>query len=304
MSNQINSGNDVEIREPDENIYARQPWKPSRHQMVVIVTLSIMSFVIALDATVIVTSLSVKSHSSGSWYLEGKKRLTNTLNQSVIQDIGGTSTQAFWVGTAYLISCATVMPLLASLSEIFGRPVILIGSLMIFTTGTTLCCVAESIGPLLGGRVVQGIGAGGMPKYYGIIQLAWAVGSLVGPVIGGAIAEHTTWRWIFYINFPICAYSLIAVPVLLTLKPPTRTFAEKLQLVDWLGGFLFIGSMVTFLVGLSWGGNDFPWRSAQTLVPVFIGAAGLMTTLFYEHRFAKVPFLKRTLFTDMSSITV
>ncbi|KAK1657150.1 major facilitator superfamily transporter [Colletotrichum godetiae] len=298
MSNQINSGNDVEIREPDENIYARQPWKPSRHQMVVIVTLSIMSFVIALDATVIVTSLS-----------------------SVIQDIGGTSTQAFWVGTAYLISCATVMPLLASLSEIFGRPVILIGSLVIFTTGTTLCCVAESIGPLLGGRVVQGIGAGGMyvlslvvftdivhlryrPKYYGIIQLAWAVGSLVGPVIGGAIAEHTTWRWIFYINFPICAYSLIAVPVLLTLKPPTRTFAEKLQLVDWLGGFLFIGSMVTFLVGLSWGGNDFPWRSAQTLVPVFIGAAGLMTTLFYEHRFAKVPFLKRTLFTDMSSVTV
>ncbi|KAK0367397.1 major facilitator superfamily transporter, partial [Colletotrichum limetticola] len=65
-----------------------------------------------------------------------------------------------------------------------------------------------------------------------------------------------------------------------------------------------IGSTVTFLVGLSWGGNEFPWRSAQTLVPVFIGAAGLMTTLVYEHRFAEVPFLKRTLFTDMSSITV
>ncbi|KAK1659800.1 major facilitator superfamily transporter [Colletotrichum godetiae] len=298
MSNQINSGNDVEKREPDENVNTRQPWKPSRHQMVIIVTLSIMSFVIALDATVIVTSLS-----------------------SVIQDIRGTSTQAFWVGTAYLISCATVMPFLVSLSDIFGRPVILIGSLVVFTIGTILCCVADSIALLLGGRVVQGIGAGGMyvlslvvftdivpllhrPKFYGIIQLAWAVGSLVGPVIGGAIAEHTTWRWIFYINFPICAYSLIAVPVLLTLKPPTRTFAEKLQLVDWLGGFLFIGSMVTFLVGLSWGGNDFPWRSAQTLVPVFIGAAGLMTTLFYEHRFAEVPFVKRTLFTDISSITV
>ncbi|KAK0367981.1 major facilitator superfamily transporter [Colletotrichum limetticola] len=131
--------------------------------MVIIVTLSIMSFVIALDATVIVTSLS-----------------------SVIQDIRGTSTQAFWVGTAYLISCATVMPLLASLSEIFGRPVILIGSLVNFTTGTILCCVADSIALLLGGRVVQGIGAGGMyvlslvvftdivplrhrPKYYGIM---------------------------------------------------------------------------------------------------------------------------------------
>ncbi|KAK1973939.1 major facilitator superfamily domain-containing protein [Colletotrichum cereale] len=107
-------------------------WKPSRHQMIIIVTLSIMSFVIALDATVIVTSLS-----------------------SIIQDIGGNSTQAFWVGTAYLISCAVVMPFLASLSGIFGRPAILTGSLILFTTGTILCCVANSIALLLGGRVVS-----------------------------------------------------------------------------------------------------------------------------------------------------
>ncbi|GJC88131.1 efflux pump FUS6 [Colletotrichum liriopes] len=281
----------------DEDINMRQ-WKPSRHKMVIIITLSIMSFVIALDATVIVTSLP-----------------------SVIQEIGGTSTQAFWVGTAYLISCAVVMPFLAALSDIFGRRSVLTGSLMFFTVGTVLCCVADSIALLLGGRVIQGIGAGGMyvlslvvftdivplrhrPKYYGIIQLAWAVGSLVGPVIGGAIAEHTTWRWIFYINFPICAYSLIAVPVLLNLEPPTLTFAEKLERVDWLGGFLFTGFMVTFLVGISWGRNDFPWRSPETLVPVFIGVGGLITTLFYEHRYARIPFLKKILFTDISAITV
>ncbi|GJC88102.1 efflux pump FUS6 [Colletotrichum liriopes] len=241
----------AENRGTDEDINMRQ-WKPSRHKMVIIITLSIMSFVIALDATVIVTSLP-----------------------SVIQEIGGTSTQAFWVGTAYLISCAVVMPFLAALSDIFGRRSVLTGSLMFFTVGTVLCCVADSIALLLGGRVIQGIGAGGMyvlslvvftdivplrhrPKYYGIIQLAWAVGSLVGPVIGGAIAEHTTWRWIFYINFPICAYSLIAVPVLLNLEPPTLTFAEKLERVDWLGGFLFTGFMVTFLVGISWAAMTFP----------------------------------------------
>jgi len=273
-------------------------WKASRHQMAIIATLSIMSFVIALDANVIVTSLP-----------------------AIIQDIGGTSTQAFWVGTAYLISCAVAMPFLASLSDIFGRPIILVGSLAFFTVGTILCCVADGIALLLVGRVIQGIGAGGMyvlslvvftdivplrhrPKLYGIIQMAWAIGSLIGPIIGGVIAQHTTWRWIFYINFPICGYSLISIPVLLTLKPPTATFAEKLRRVDWIGGFLFTSSMVTFLVGISWGGNDFPWRSAQTLVPVFIGAAGLAATLMYEGYYAAFPFLKKVLFTDASAITV
>ncbi|KAL0943361.1 efflux pump antibiotic resistance [Colletotrichum truncatum] len=273
-------------------------WKASKHQMVIIITLSIMSFVIALDANVIVTSLT-----------------------AIVQDIGGSSTQAFWIGTSYLISCAVAMPFLASVSDIFGRPIILIGSVMAFTVGTILCCVSSSIALMIVGRVIQGLGAGGMyvlslviftdivplrhrPKLWGIIQMAWAIGSLVGPIIGGAIAEHTTWRWIFYINFPICGYSLVSIPVLLTLKPPTATFGEKLKRVDWLGGFLFIASLVTFLVGISWGGNDFPWKSAQTLVPVFIGAAGVAVALFYENKVAKLPFLKRMLFTDVSAVTV
>ncbi|KAK2036874.1 MFS general substrate transporter, partial [Colletotrichum somersetense] len=114
-------------------------WKPSRHQMVIIITLSVMSLVIAFDATVIVTSLPVRPH-----------------------HIDGTSTQAFWVGAAYLISSAVVMPFLAALSDVFGRRGIPTGSLVFFTVGTILCCAADSITLLLGGRVIQGIGAGGM----------------------------------------------------------------------------------------------------------------------------------------------
>lgn len=83
---------------------------------------------------------------------------------------------------------------------------------------------------------------------------AWAIGLSTGPIIGGAIAEKTTWRWIFYLMFPICGFGLVTIPYLLTLRPKTATMQEKFRRIDWLGGFLFTGSTTTFLIAISWGG--------------------------------------------------
>ncbi|KAE9565942.1 hypothetical protein CGMCC3_g17880 [Colletotrichum fructicola] len=270
----------------------------SAREIAILVSLSVMSLVIALDANIIVTSLS-----------------------AIIQDIGGTSTQAFWVGTAYLISCAVVMPFIESVSNVLGRRQVLIPCVGLFTAGTLMCCFTSGIALMIAGRVVQGVGAGGMYvlclviftdlvplrlrfKLYGIIQGAWAIGSISGPIIGGAVAEHTTWRWVFYLNLPICAYCLAFFCLFCQLKKPGETVARGLAQMDWLGGFLFTASWVSLLIGISWGGVQFAWGSAQTVAPITLGVVGLAATIMYEARYASHPFLKKTIFTSLNSVLV
>ncbi|KAK8002396.1 hypothetical protein PG989_002115 [Apiospora arundinis] len=271
-------------------------WSPTRHELLIMLTLSIISLMVALDACIIVTSLS-----------------------AMVTDLGGNTTQGFWIGTSYLLVNAVTMPFIASLSDIFGRPLCLAAALVFFTAGTLVCSLAHSVGAMLVGRSIQGVGGGGIvvlsliiftdivplrhrPKWYGTVLGAWSLGTCLGPICGGLIAEHTTWRWVFYIMFPFCAFGLIAVPALLTLAPRTATIAEKLARVDWIGSAIFTGSATSFLVAISWGGSQHPWDSVATLVPLCVGLAGLVATYVWEAYFAKEPFLRRSLFWRFSSI--
>lgn len=212
------------------------------------------------------------------------------------------------------------MPFLASISDIFGRPILLIFSILMFTIGSIICAVAPDIGTLLGGRSVQGIGAGGIivlslviftdivplrqrPKWYGTVQGAWALGNCVAPVLGGAIADNTTWRWVFYIMFPFCAFGLVSIPFLLTLKPKVETLGQKLARVDWVGSAIFMASATLFLIAISWGGTQFEWSSAATIAPLIIGAVGLAGTAAWEKYMAKEPFLRHSLFYNVSAIS-
>ncbi|KAK8041480.1 major facilitator superfamily transporter [Apiospora phragmitis] len=271
-------------------------WSPTRHELLIMLTLSIISLMVALDACIIVTSLS-----------------------AMVSDLGGDTTQGFWIGTSYLLVNAVTMPFIASLSDIFGRPLCLAAALVFFTAGTLVCSLAHNVGTMLAGRSIQGVGGGGIvvlsliiftdivplrhrPKWYGTVLGAWSLGTCLGPIMGGLIAENTTWRWVFYIMFPFCAFGLIAVPALLTLAPRTATIAEKLRRVDWIGSALFTGSATSFLMAISWGGSQHAWDSVPTLVPLCLGVAGLGATYVWEAYFAKEPFLRRSLFWRLSSI--
>ncbi len=241
--------------------------------------------------------------------------------QSIITDLNGTASQGFWVGTSYLLTSASTMPFIAAVSDIFGRPIVLMVSLSTFTLGTILCCTAKTVAILIVGRCIQGIGGGGTqilalviltdfvplryrPKYFAVIQAAWALGTIIGPLVGGAFAQHTTWRWVFYIMFPFCAFGFVAIPMVLTLKPKTQTLKEKLLRVDWIGGFLFITSCTIFLIAISWGGTQEPWSSFRTLVPLILGILGLAATFVWEVYGAKVPFLRHSLFYCPSSFAI
>ncbi|KAH9897421.1 major facilitator superfamily transporter [Xylariomycetidae sp. FL2044] len=275
---------------------AEEEWKPTLHEKTIIYTLALISLIVALDATVILTPLSV-----------------------IARDLNASATQAFWIGTSYLLVNAVTMPVICAISNVIGRPICLTASLAAFTVGTICCCTADDIGQMLVGRSIQGIGGGGIhslalvtltdivplryrPKWYGVTLGSWALGLAIGPIIGGAVVHGTTWRWIFYLMFPVCGFGLVAVPYFLTLRPKDATALEKLSRIDWFGSFIFIGSTTSFLIAICWGGSEYPWNSAQTLVPLILGIVGLVATAVYETYFAKYPLLRRTLFHDTSSI--
>lgn len=231
----------------------------------------------------------------------------------------GTATEAFWAGTSYLLTSAVVQPFIAALSDIFGRRELLVPSIALFAIASIVCGVAQSFTTLFVGRVIQGIGGGGIitlaqiiygdivplrqrPRYFALVLAAWAVGSLIGPIVGGAFVEGATWRWCFYINLPICGVALPMALFFVNLHSERKSFLEKLRLVDWTGGFLFIASLTAFLVAISSGGVDHPWSSWRTILPLILGLFGILLALGWERYNAHNPFLYHSLFPNLSAI--
>ncbi|KAL0929593.1 major facilitator superfamily transporter (efflux pump antibiotic resistance) [Colletotrichum truncatum] len=267
-------------------------------KLIVMGILAVLSLMVALDACVIVTSLP-----------------------EIVKGLETNTSGGFWIGTSYLLANAVAMLFIADLSEAFGRKPCLTVSVAFFTIGTIICCLSDTIAQMLTGRSLQGIGGAGImmlsiviytdlvsqsirPKWYGIILGAWALGNCLGPIIGGVIAQHTTWRWVFYIMFPFCAVGMVLVPWKVNVKPRSKTTHEKLAMIDWAGGVLFISSSTLFLVAISGGGIQSPWNSVGTLAPLCLGIAGFVSTLVYETRVTQKPFLNRNLFWGPSPIAV
>ncbi|KAK2806534.1 hypothetical protein FQN50_005817 [Emmonsiellopsis sp. PD_5] len=285
-----------EAMEAREERNQQPEWKPQRQEWLIILCIFMLYLMIALDSTIIVPVLP-----------------------TIASDLKGTAIETFWAGTSFLLTYAIFQPFIAVISDVFGRREVLLASVSFFTLGTLVASVAKNFAALLAGRTIQGIGAGGVyvlgyiiisdivplrqrPKFISIVQVAWAIGTILGPLIGGLFAEHTTWRWTFYINFPFCAIGFVIVPVAVKIKKEEASFMSKINQVDWIGGSLFIGSTTLFLMAISWGGTQFAWGHIATFAPLMIGIVGISYTLWFEFRVAKVPFLRKSLFYCRSAI--
>ncbi|KAH9954618.1 major facilitator superfamily domain-containing protein [Lactifluus volemus] len=227
-----------------------------------------------------------------------------TVLPTIVHELKGE--QFVWVGSAYAFGSTALVPLCGGLTQIIGRRPIVLSALFLFALGSAICATASSMNILIAGRSIQGLGAGAITStsqiilsdlvtlsergtFSGITSLAWAIGGGVGPLIGGSLAQRGQWRWIFYLNLPICALTASLVLLFLRLKTPPATLREKLSKIDFIGNVLIIASMAAFVIGLTWGGVRYPWSSVHILMPLIFGFVGLSLFFIYEFYFCKPP---------------
>lgn len=147
----------------------------------------------------------------------------------------------------------------------------MLSALAFFTLGSSLAPLASNTALILTARSIQGVGGGGIValtyiittdlvslqqrgKWFGLISLQWAIGSTVGPLVGGAIAEHSDWRWIFWLNIPFCVVGFVSIPLVFrdSLTDPSKVWT-KLHELDWLGAVIFLCSITSCLIPLTLG---------------------------------------------------
>ncbi|KAJ5900016.1 hypothetical protein N7495_004760 [Penicillium taxi] len=263
--------------------------------ILVFCTLSVLTLMAALDGT----SLSVAL-------------------PTIAEALDGTAIEAFWSGTSFLLASTVFQPSFASFSNIFGRRPMILLAILFFCVGAILCAIAKNFTYMLVGRSIQGVGGGGIlalseviitdivplrwrGQYFGILSAMWSLGSVTGPILGGGFAESVTWRWIFYINFPFIGIGAVFVALFLNLNLLPASLVEKLRKIDYLGTLLFVASLSSFLIPLSWGGVSYPWSSWHTLVPLIVGALGLIAFAYYEYRFATDPIIPPMIFANITA---
>jgi EmrB/QacA subfamily drug resistance transporter len=213
-----------------------------------------------------------------------------------------------WIVTVYLLTSTAVTPLYGKLSDTYGRRSVLLVGILIFIVGSVACALAPTLMVLVLARGLQGIGGGGLialgqtiiadlvpPKERAKYQVYFAAvfmgSSLLGPVLGGFMAEHLHWSSIFWINLPLggLAYWISSS----ALKKLPRF--ERPHRLDLLGAALLVAATVTVLLALSWGGLTYPWFSGPIFALV-AGSLALWVGFVWRMRRAPEPLIPRGVF--------
>jgi EmrB/QacA subfamily drug resistance transporter len=219
---------------------------------------------------------------------------------SIAGDLGSLS-DVSWVVTAYVVAAAAATPLWGKLGDRHGRKLLLEVSLAVFVAASALCGAAQNITELIVLRFVQGAAAGGLMtlamaavgdlvvprergRYQGYIAAAFAVATVVGPLIGGALVEHASWRWVFYVNLPIGLLALVG----LSLRLPAPAPDETGRRLDVLGALLLAGATTSLMLTCIWGGDRYAWDSAP-IVAMIAATVGLSVALLARERRAADP---------------
>ncbi|KAL9938777.1 hypothetical protein V8E36_002496 [Tilletia maclaganii] len=182
----------------------------------------------------------------------------------------GSSSQASWIGTAFLLSSTVFQPLFGRFTDIFGRKILFLVAQILFLGGTALCGAAPDMTSLIIGRAVAGIGGAGLLSvtqimisdivslkkrgvYHGILSSVNGAGSVIGPLAGGVFASKISWRWAFYFQLPIVGFTMLCTIFVLPKvgHSDVGKFKEKVRTIDWVGIVLFLSGCTMLLLAIS-----------------------------------------------------
>jgi EmrB/QacA subfamily drug resistance transporter len=214
---------------------------------------------------------------------------------SVVDDIGGFS-QFPWLFSIYLLAQAVTVPVYGKLADLFGRKPVILWGIGVFLVGSVLCGFATSMAMLIVFRVVQGLGAGAIApatvtivgdlytveeraKVQGYVASVWGISSVVGPTLGGVFSEYVSWRWIFFVNLPLCVLAgWMIMRSYHERKTPSR------PVIDYPGAVLLTAGLTLVILGVLEGGQAWAWNSMASVGILGAGVLLLGAFLLVERR--------------------
>jgi EmrB/QacA subfamily drug resistance transporter len=233
---------------------------------------------------------------------------------TIITDLRGSQSQYTWVVTATLLASTASTPIWGKLADLFSKKLLIQIAIVIFIVGSMAAGLSQSVPTLIGWRVLQGLGLGGLQalvqiamaamisprergRYSGFLGGTMAVATVGGPLIGGLLVDTSWlgWRWCFYVGVPFALAALVLLQRTLHLPVTKRKVS-----IDYLGAAFLTAGVSVLLIWVTLAGENFAWASVETALFVGGGVLAIAAFIVTELR-AKEPIVPLRLFRDRTT---